>query len=197
MVVAFSHRLPVSARNPARVAANAARMRLFIALWPDADARIALSKVALRAVSELSAGGRSVAPPNLHMTLAFLGATAADAVPQLLRIMRAARPVTSELHLDHLGYFAAGKVLWLGSEHPVPALLHAQRRLAGGLRQAGFPTENRTFKPHVTLARDCQRPDLAGHMPLAVRWHAKQFALVESLSVPGGVRYRVIETITA
>ena len=193
MVVAFSQPLPASLRRPQRAAATMRRLRLFIALWPDAETRIALSMAGLR----FAASGRSIPPPNLHMTLAFLGETGVDAVPRLLRVMREAHPVACDLRLDQFGYFASGKVLWLGSEHPVPALVHYQKRLSIGLRQAGFPTEKRAFKPHVTLARDCIRPDFAGEAPVSVDWRAREFALVESHSVPGGVRYRVLESLRA
>ncbi len=191
MVVAFAQRLPASVRRPQSLAASARRQRLFIAVWPDAETRVALSLAGTR----FAASGRSVAPPNLHLTLTFLGSSSPEAVPRLLRVMREAHPLACNLHLDHFGYFATGKILWLGSAHPVPALLHYQRRLSIGLRQAGFPTENRTFKPHVTLARECTRPDLADQPPVSVHWRAREFALVESVSVPGGVRYRVLESI--
>ena len=192
MVVAFAQRAPASARLPQSRAAHARRLRLFIALWPDAATRVALSMAGLR----FAALGRGIPPPNLHLTLAFLGATAVDVAPRLLHVMREARPVACNLHLDQFGYFASGKILWLGSTHPVPALVHFQKRLSTGLRQAGFPTESRSFRPHVTLARDCVRPNLAGQEPVSVDWRGGEFALVTSLNVPGGVRYRVLESLT-
>jgi 2'-5' RNA ligase len=193
MVVAFAQRAALTGRRPQNGIARTRRMRLFIALWPDADTRVALSMAGMR----FAAAGRNVPPPNLHMTLAFLGASAVDAVPRLLRVMREARPMPCDLHLDQFGYFASGKILWLGSSHPVPALVHYQQRLSIGLREAGFSTEQRSFKPHVTLVRDCVRPNLAGQEPVSVDWCGREFALVESIGVPGGVRYRVLESLTA
>ena len=45
--------------------------RVFFALWPDADARVALAALA----REIAARTKGRAPPaaNLHMTLAFIG----------------------------------------------------------------------------------------------------------------------------
>ncbi len=141
--------------------------------------------------------GRNIAPANLHLTLAFLGTTPADAVARLIGVMRAAHPRPVTLDLNRLGYFAGSRVLWLGAGQPAPALLHYQQRLTQGLRQAGFRAEERPFRPHVTLLRDCARPALAELPHPQLRWQAREFALVASTPEPGGVRYRVLDSIRA
>ncbi len=198
MVIAFSQAQPGGTRpvggaggSPGGAATR--RLRLFLALWPDAETRAALA-AAGKPFTQL---GRNIPPANLHLTLAFLGATPADAVPRLMGVMRAAHPRPVTLELDRYGYFAGSRALWLGAEHTAPALMHYQQRLHQALRQAGFRTEARPFRPHVTLLRDCARPAL-GELPHPqVRWAAREFAVVESMPVQGSVRYRVLDAIRA
>jgi 2'-5' RNA ligase len=64
------------------------------------------------------------------------------------------------LQLGEPGSFGprrAPRVLWIGLDGDVAALLALQSRLAAGLNEAGFPLEDREFRPHVTLAR--RRPN--------------------------------------
>ena len=44
------------------------------------------------------------------------------------------------------------------------------------------------FRPHITLARDAER--ISREWESDIEWRAGTVALVESLSIPGGVRYR-------
>ena len=195
MVIAFTQAHPSGGRAAAGRAAGVAshKLRLFLALWPDAEIRAALAD----AGKPFATLGRNIAPANLHLTLAFLGAAPADAVPRLIGLMRAAHPRPVTLELDRLGYFAGSRALWLGAEHASPALMHYQQRLTQGLRQAGFRTEDRPFRPHVTLLRDCARPALADLPHPQLRWQAREFAVVVSTPEPGGVRYRVLDSIRA
>ena len=62
---------------------------------------------------------------------------------------------------------------------------------ARALRAAGFATEARAFRPHLTLARRCTRPadpdDAA-----STSWAVESLALVTSTPAPGGSRYETI-----
>jgi hypothetical protein len=56
-------------------------LRVFFALWPDADVRDQLAGLA-RAAAE-RAHGRAPPPENLHMTLVFVGEVPQDSVAPL------------------------------------------------------------------------------------------------------------------
>lgn len=184
--------LPFAAqiRAPHKAAGPAERM--FVALVPDAATRGALSTCAAR----FSAAGRAIAPANIHMTLVFLGSVPAARRTVAARCLRQARIEAFDLRLDQLGHFAGSAILWAGMQSPPPALMTAQRRLAAGLRSAGFALEARRFRPHVSLMRDCHNLDagvVAG--PIAIDWPAREIALMRSHPARGGSRYEVIESV--
>lgn len=120
-------------------------MRLFIGLRPDPDFRAALAQMqdSLRAAG---IAARYLAPENLHLTLAFIGEWAVDAVPPL----PAAEPF--RITLSHPGIFPKAKVLWAGVE-PSAALDTLAQRVRGILAEAGVPFDPQDFNPHITLAR--------------------------------------------
>ena len=185
--------LPFAAQIRAPHKAAGQAERLFVALMPDAATRRALSACAAR----FTAAGRAIAPANIHMTLVFLGSVPAARRPVASRCMRGARIEAFDLRLDQLGHFAGSEILWAGMQSPPPALISAQRRLAAGLRSAGFGLEARRFRPHVSLIRDCNQLDagvVAG--PIAIDWPAREIALVRSHPARGGSRYEVIESVS-
>jgi len=169
-------------------AAVPATHRLFFALWPDAPARAALVRLAHEVAQD--AHGKAPREDNLHITLAFLGAVAADRLAELQRIGReaAAAAAPFELSLERVGGTGYG-IAWL-SPNGVPAPLAAlQRTLWMSLATSGFAAERRMFRPHLTLARHCVRAAHRGAVA-PVRWTVRRLALVESTLAAGGSRYR-------
>lgn len=163
------------------------RRRVFFALWPDDDTRALLVGATRRAVA--AAGGKATSVDNLHLTLAFLGGV----TPAQLDKARAVAPTQAEpftLLLDRLGYWSRNQVLWIGPSKPVPALLDLERSLWARLEAKRFQREPGRFRPHVTLARRAR----GVRVPIRpVRWAVQRLTLVESLQVPGGVRYVPLE----
>lgn len=179
------------AAAPRRAGPAARGERLFVALWPDAATREALS----RAAQALGTGGRRVASANLHLTMAFLGQVSATRRPSILKAMRQTRAGRFSIVLDQVGYFAASRVVWLGLSSPPPALTEIQRRLAAHLRDAGFAIEDRPFRPHVTLVRDAPKPaDAVPDGILPVRWSADNLSLVRS-PPRGGGQYQALDAV--
>lgn len=162
------------------------RRRLFFALWPDAPVRDALHRLACDCSDEC--GGRATAHDNLHVTLAFLGAATPAEYEAFLALGAALAGDAFELTLDTVGHWRHNRIVWAGTR-TVPAELAA---LAAGLAQRlaalRWRVDERAYTPHVTLVREARRAPLA--RPMAVpTWCVREFALVESLSAPGGVRY--------
>jgi RNA 2',3'-cyclic 3'-phosphodiesterase len=84
------------------------------------------------------------------------------------------------------------------------ALADLQRALVDGCRAAGFPIEQRAFRPHVTLVRSdvprsparppphrAHRPDRAPAGP-PVAWRVRDFVLVSSEPARGGSIYATV-----
>jgi 2'-5' RNA ligase len=97
-----------------------------------------------------------------HLTLAFLGEQPESCLADLEAIGSAAAAISAPatLRLGEAGSFgprSAPRVLWIGLAGDLPKLLKLHGALAHGLRQAGFPVEDRPFSPHITLARRRER----------------------------------------
>ncbi|TFW10610.1 RNA 2',3'-cyclic phosphodiesterase [Oxalobacteraceae bacterium OM1] len=165
--------------------ANSESMRLFYALWPDDETRAALQRI------QQSMSGRLSAYANLHLTLAFLGQQPASALPVLEDILQRLPPLAPTLHVDRVGYFTRNRIAWAGM-HDEPVTLHTLHdELAQALAEAGIRyTPDRTFRPHITLARDASLPPDLVFDPIT--WRADQVVLVRSVTRPEGPIYTVV-----
>jgi 2'-5' RNA ligase len=163
------------------------RHRVFFALWPDDSTRSAISRATREAVR--SSGGRPIAKDRLHLTVAFLG----ELTGQGLDVARAVPPISVggfELTLDALGIWPESKILWLAPTNPPEALGDLEAQLWDRLVARGFHGEERTYRPHVTLARRA-RPVDAPVTPIT--WGVQDLALVESFPYGRNVHYEVLQ----
>jgi 2'-5' RNA ligase len=163
------------------------RHRVFFALWPDDTTRSALSHATRAAVQ--ASGGRPIAKDRLHLTVAFLGELTAAGVA----VARGVPPIdvgAFELTLDAIGIWPESRVLWL-APRSLPAPLEAlEAQLWERLAAQGFGAEDRSYRPHITLARRA-RPVETEAVP--VRWRVEELALVESFPDGRNVHYEVLE----
>jgi len=160
--------------------------RLFFALWPDDTVRAALD-----AAGRTVTGKRikRVAADNLHLTLAFAGPVAADVAACLERAAAAVRLPPFELRIDHAGYWARPRILWIGPTHTPPALWDLAGTLRAILADCGIAPEARGFQAHVTIARRFVQAAPAPAFP-AVCWPVSRFCLVQSVSADHASVYR-------
>jgi 2'-5' RNA ligase len=168
---------------------EAREMRLFLALWPDAQAREKLGALAhdLAVVAE----GKPVPLEKVHLTLAFLGEVPQARMADVVRAAAATSGERFDLVLDRVGSFRGARVAWAGASEPPPRLVALQASLAANLRSAGFTLEERAFAPHLTLVRKVARSvPRAAIAPIASA--AREFALVRSETGTG--RYTTLET---
>lgn len=134
--------------------------------------------------------------PDLHVTLHFLGACAAEPVQ---RALEAVTGRAFDLELGRLGHFSlpgGRRILFAGVAISEPlSALHAD--IAAVLAPVGFTPERRAYVPHVTLAR-LARPaprslvdtfEQAGVPPAAARFGCQRFALYASRAEASGARY--------
>lgn len=139
---------------------------------------------------------------NRHLTIRFLGSvtedaigTLEDAVDELGSAPRA--PVV----LTGAGAFPSARraaVLWVGVDDPEGALGSLAAGAEARVRELGFAPEERTYSPHVTLARLRPPRDLRAAIEEAVAVDAAgelgELVLYASRPSPKGVRYERLVT---
>ena len=95
---------------------------------------------------------------SLHLTLKFLGDTPLTKVEGLSQAARRVANVVGpiEIIIGNCGAFPSSgqpRVLWIGVEDPSYSLTLLYQTLEDECAQAGFTREQRTFHPHLTIAR--------------------------------------------
>jgi 2'-5' RNA ligase len=127
--------------------------RLFVALSLPAPVRDSLV-----ALMEPVTGVAWTPPPQLHVTLRFLGEISDDESPSLVERLARVNVQPFLLPLEGVGAFPpkrAARVLWAGVGGGHPRLFQLRQQLDDTLLAAGLQMDLRTFHPHVTLGR-CQ-----------------------------------------
>lgn len=128
---------------------------------------------------------------NFHITLAFLGDQPESALPQLKASLAQLDGVEMTLTIDRLGYFAKQKIAWAGMSQLHDTLNQLQTRLTASLTAQQVQFESRAlFRPHITLAREADRPAQEEIEPIV--WHAKQATLMQSVTDADGLQYQVL-----
>jgi len=192
-------------------------LRLFIAIEFDPAGKRAVGKLierlgrgSNRDASRLETSRppgkiRWCGPDQMHLTLAFLGATLEQWAPNVTAAMeRSAGTVGPfEFALAGLGGFPdlrRPRVLWVGVDEPTGSLLRLQAALAGELRAIGVSLEEREFHPHVTVGRVKQLDRRADYQALfaprrdfsAPPQRAEQLLLIRSDTRPDGPVYTTL-----
>src|SRR5712692_9849708 len=148
-------------------------MRLFVALEIPSTVRKNLAEL-LKSLRAVSPQTRWVRPENLHVTLKFIGevpeAKLAD-IRSALAGTLSDQPVT--LDFRGLGFFPNEKhprVFWAGIETS-PNLKTLAEDIDKATEKLGIPREQRSFSPHLTLAR-FEPPGLPEKLRAAIQDHA-------------------------
>jgi RNA 2',3'-cyclic 3'-phosphodiesterase len=174
-------------------------MRSFIAIpVPDEIGR------ALAPVQAALPFGRSVAPENLHLTLAFLGEVSEAMLEEVHFALETLRHPGFEITLAGLDIFGGDRPTTFNIAAQANAgLSDLQKRIRSRLHGIGLEIERRRFSPHVTLARfpKSMTPDetgrigrfLAGRADLRLPpYRADAFCLYESILTADGAHYEVL-----
>lgn len=143
--------------------------------------------------------GRFVPAENHHLTLAFLGEVGEAETRSAMAALEAACAGASPLRLEvtGLGTFGRGRdaTLWLGIRRS-DELERLAARVREELAGRGLAFDERSFLPHVTLARRARLPkkalpDLAFPLPD----EATRVALLRSILGPDGARYKLLHEV--
>jgi len=134
------------------------KIRTFVAIPISSEVRQACAQL-LKDMEPIPAKVKWVKPESIHITLKFLGNL------QLSDVQRVEEAVGSavkniaafSLQAEGIGAFPSfrrPRVFWVGLNESSLIPLHMlQQRVESELVAAGFPAEERPFKPHLTLGR--------------------------------------------
>jgi 2'-5' RNA ligase len=147
---------------------------------------------------------RRVKPELMHVTLAFLGRTPDERLPDVVAaVEKAARGVTAfDIELDHSGRFPpSGKprVVWLGIGAGAPTVLALGERVRAELDRREISFDAKPLRAHVTLGRVREDVELVDARAIAasveamrlpyLRFRADAVVVFESVLSPRGPRY--------
>ncbi len=180
--------------------------RLFVAVpLPEDTAAAIVSIVDAVRGQTLPPGMRDVRwvrLDGLHLTLRFLGPTADERIEATADAVHAVAAGSPPLRLAIAGSgtFPAGprpRTLWLGLAEGADAMSRLSDRVSAALVGAGWPPDDRPFRPHLTLARSdgiAAGPLVAARLAAAIADRSivaeiDRIGLFESVTGGGPARY--------
>lgn len=137
---------------------------------------------------------------QLHLTLLFLGECDEQKVNSIVNELKTVQFIPFEIIIEGLGAFPDRKnprVIWAGVNKHAD-LLNLQHQISSKLGAFADTDENRSFKPHITLARTTERFTLKNKnqlfepgksMPVKV----ESFALKKSILSPEGSIHKTLQ----
>jgi 2'-5' RNA ligase len=170
-------------------------LRVFFALWPDAQMREHIAQAT--SVLRLESGARRVPADNYHLTLAFIGEVGDSFVAVLRQIGCELRASACKVTLDAIEYWPQSRVVVAAARENPAALLDLWSLLHRELAHhpavlPHMPTVG-SLRAHVTLARKVsQAPVPQAMSPLT--WSARSFSLVRSARDGARSVYTVVDT---
>jgi len=162
-------------------------LRLFFALWPNGGVRQQLDKIAAEYRPEKS---RAIPVANLHATLIFLGQQPQESLTAIIDAAAYVHGQPFSIALQQLQVWRRPQVLCLCPEQIPDELIAVHRELRQALLDIGVSMDDRSYRPHVTLARKVRRSIRPDGLPSPMYWSVNGFSLIESVSLEHGVQYR-------
>lgn len=163
---------------------------LFFALWPSERQRELLRDTINPALTSVE--GSFVDRRDWHVTLVYVGAFPEERIPGLMAAVDIIEPVNIRLRFDRLTFWQRPRVACLDVMTIPPELEHLFRSIEQALMPFGYTPNERTYRPHITAARRA-RAFPAVRLSRAVELQWSEFELVESISIRGGVDYRLLK----
>ena len=180
------------------------KIRAFVALAPEPGLIAKLQNVQRQLQTRLPVGiVRWTMPEQLHLTLKFLGGVSVERLAGLAAALdRAGAGIAPfQLALEGVGCFPHAKnprVVWIGIQGELHSLRKLQTQIEHETQPCGDHTEERPFRPHLTIGRVKAFGKEVGKMGEVVErafipklgdWTVRQIHLVQSELRPEGVRY--------
>ena len=190
---------------------NPEEIRSFIAIGLSVEVKGGLARLR----SELERAEHTfvkwVDPEGIHLTLKFLGNIPFKQVAEITKAIEKATQGISPFHLEISGLGAfpnlkQPRVLWVGIGGEIDKLLSLQQNIDSTLAPLGFAKEERSFVPHLTLARIRQGASLIerrsfGELAMFTNFEikypldVKNISLMRSQLTPKGAIYTRLSVV--
>jgi len=175
-------------------------MRIFIALDIPGEIRTSLSRFMEQARS-LVPEARWARVEGLHVTLKFVGEVSDVRLVEMKTALSSIKTEPFDVRFAGAGFFPnpkAARVFWAGVEggDALPRLASA---IDAAVARLGFAKEDKTYHPHLTLARASNHPlrELQALItdpgPQFGTMTAREFFLYQSQPQKGGSKYTKLE----
>jgi 2'-5' RNA ligase len=140
--------------------------------------------------------GRIVVPPNLHVTLAFLGSRPVDELDAITHALREAAGAAAPPVLTTRGYRETRSVGMLVLDDREGRATALADDVHGRLERLGvYRPEARPWLPHLTVLRFREQPRLRPALPDLGEITPSEAAVYHSVLRPGGAQYEVLESV--
>ena len=190
---------------------NPEQIRSFIAIELPEEAREGLARLRKELERDEHRFVKWVDPGGIHLTLKFLGNIPSKRVTEITEAMEEAAHGISPFHLEisGLGAFPSlkqARVFWVGIGGELDNLSRLQQNIDSALAALGFAKEERSFVPHLTLARIRQGAsplerkslgELVGSTVFEDKYHIEVEAinLMRSQLTPAGAIYTCLSAV--
>jgi len=194
-----------------KVAHNPEQIRSFIAIELPEEAKQGLARLRKELERDEHKFVKWVEPQGIHLTLKFLGNIPSKQVTELTEAIEEATQRISPFHLEisGLGAFPSlrqARVFWVGIGGEMDKLSRLQQNIDSVLAALGFAKEERSFMPHLTLARMRQGTsplerrsfgELAGSTIFEDKYDIKveAISLMRSQLTPAGAIYSCLSAV--
>ena len=181
------------------------QIRSFIAIELPEEAKEGLARLKKELERDEHKFVKWVEPRGIHLTLKFLGNIPSKQVAEITEAIEGAAQRISPFHLEigGLGAFPSlrqARVFWVGIGGEVEKLSRLQQNIDYALAAQGFAKEERSFVPHLTLARIRQGAsplerrsfgELVGSTTFEDKYHVtvESISLMRSQLTPAGAIY--------
>ena len=193
------------------MAYNHDQIRSFIAIELPEEAKKGLARLRKELERDEHKFVKWVDPGGIHLTLKFLGNISSKRVAEITKAIEEAAQGISPFHLEISGLGAfpnprQARVLWVGIDGEVDSLSRLQENTDSALAVLGFAKEERSFVPHLTLARIRQGAsplerrnfgELVGSTIFEDKYHVQVEAvsLMRSQLTPAGAIYSRLSVV--
>jgi 2'-5' RNA ligase len=195
----------------AEVPHNSEEIRSFIAIELPEEVREGLARLRSGLERDEHRFVKWVDPGGIHLTLKFLGNIPFKRVTEITKAIEEAAQGISPFHLEISGIGAFPnlkqvRVFWVGISGEVDRLSMLQQNMDSVLGALGFAKEERSFVPHLTLARIRQGAspperrsfgDLVGSTIFEDKYHitVNAISLMKSQLTPAGAIYTRLSVV--
>jgi len=165
--------------------------RLFFALIPEPSLAERLHEQAC--TLKKYRDERIVKSDMVHMTLRYIGPVTLDIQDCVVKYVDMLNLPSFNVSIDKTGYWKIPKVTWCAPEKTTNNLKVLVEELEVICQRCGIKAVKRPFKPHVTLLKNTKSLHEAPYQVLH-DWSVREFVLLASTSIDGGVEYRKIKS---